>query len=1385
MDIHSLRTPRRRMANSLLSVFLIVCTVIGGILGPWMLPPSQGQAEPLPQQVVLTKSEESDFSRNRYASYGEVITYTLRYEIPAGTNMPSTVLTDDFAGQSNYLYVEYLDSVGPVPIGGTPPVAPVTPTVTPRSGRPLIVWNLGNINNTSGSTWIYEIRYHARIRWDNNGNTSRKAINTATLSWTGGQVTAGPLEVTLVQPANMSFDKAQVPDPNVELNPGAPVTWTLSFRNNTGLGQGTAYDLLITDTMPAGTVFQSVFPVTATYSHVGDKIIFSRPSLVTSTQWTVYGIKASIPPTGNVAHDRLYNEAKLYRTSAPGDVPYERKYTAISDSTTAYIRNVAIGKAQVSPVYGSYNTNRQAEAGEYFTVTIAFTVPQGIVIYRPVLRVLLADGLTFTNPISPTDNPSPITNPSLQDPWRPGGYWLQETWPEMASITNTASGPVSVKYIFRAQALQTYWLNPSQIGVDIPHNTNLNIVPILRWSNNPSQPIDPQHQYFRQRNDTCDGQNVGCVKFIRPDLRYQNDNSGSKITYSFQGGGFGGGTVISFTLNLRNRSETPTHPPAYEVVLTDTLCPSLIYQNASPTPDYVDYGPDGSTRLHWTLADPINPPPDRELFTIWATMPPSIVAGLSVTNTAQAKYTTFPGVVPNKANYVDRPYTAQAVVKGGLAVKKYVTPVDNVRIGDLVTYTVRITLNRGMIMYTPTFVDKLPLGFHYTGTMTIQNGTIITGPVTAPLPADPRYERLSWGLDTIDNTAGNTPMYVTIRYNARQTGKDSRTPAQPVYASAQGDMVNAQTARNELSACWPTYPGSPRRYCLATPLPYAETKVVQPYLASYGSYTFRKLRPEYPPTREYEVGALVNFSVPLKNSGKGPAYEIKIHDVLPPGIAIYNWSLTNLSPPSPPVNFLQTPVQGQTGVISWTLDQLDDGQSVNLTFNGLILANVIPGDLLTNTAYIVDYTSQPGEAVPFERHYRDFDGAFQNDPIPPRQDAPWFSVRGVSISKSDMRDPISPGQILTYTLRFGNSSQQYDATNVKITDTYDTHLTFLNYTTNRPNMSVSHDPANHRIIWTLNTPLQKGGTITDWWIKPYFVLNTPLDQGISTLVNTVSIDGQGDMSGRVTRVEETAVNLPFMTIGKSGNPGMVAPGGTVVYTISFQNIGEYTATGVTVQETYDPNVTFLLASPPPYTGTTNLWYWPPLGPTRSGTIQVTVRVNRPVPAGVEEVVNNVRISCNEVLSTQADPTHTGLSVPKLLLDITDSVDPVGEGNPLTYSIDVHNQGVAATSTVLTDTLDQYTVFSSATPWPINNCVGGVCIWNLGTVAPGEHRQIQLNVVVASSIPGGVTRLVNRAKIGSWEVTPGGQETIEYTGIAGRVGGSIYLPVVLKSYSGTR
>lgn len=1375
------RTQRsRRTAGPLLSLSLIFCTVFGALAGPGTLAAREGRPAPLLQQVTLTKSEESDFSHDGYASYGEVITYTLRYEVPAGTTLTNTQLEDVFDNLNNQnLRVSFVDYVGPIPIGSTPPAPPViTFTVTPRDGRPVLQWELGTYNNTSGTTWTYEIRYHVRVYWDSNNNTARQARNRASLDWQeGGPVSTPDVVVTLVQPASISFEKSQIPNPNVELDPGAWVTWTLRFRNDSGPGRGTAYDVRITDTMPTQLEFQSVFPVTATYIVIGDKVIFTRDSLVTSTEYTSYGIKATVPLTNNVAHNRIYNEGKFFCTSAPGDVPGERQYPNIPiRSTTAYLRNISAGKSQVSPYYGSYNTIRQAVAGEPLTITIAMTVPQGIVLYNPILRVFLQDGLTFTHPISPDVQPDWCRSSSCYDPWRPGDNYLQLTWDLGHSITNTQSGPVSVRYVFGARALQKYWLQ--QVGTDVPHNTNLNIVVQARWSDAPDAPVNPQNQYLRYRNDTCDSQNVGCVKFIRPNLRYENQNSGSRITYSFPEG-FVGGATISYTLNLRNRSGTPAYPPAHEVVLTDTLSPNLTYLNATPVPDWVETGPYG-TRLHWDLGpgNPIMPPPDREIFTIWATLPSEVVAGMPFTSTAQADYTTFEGSPPDgEGHYLDEPYTAQAVARGGVAAAKYVVPADNVRIGDLVTYTVRITLNQGLVMWTPTLVDKLPIGFHFTGTMTIENGTIVTGPVQMPLPSDPRYERLSWGLDTIDNRDGSQPKSVTIRYHALLTGWDSRTPPQRAYASSRGDLVNKQNARNELSACWPAAQGSPTRYCLGTPLPYAETKVCQPYLAD----TFDKLRPEIP-KRDYEVNNWVQFRIPLKNTGKARAYEINIQDMLPPGVVIENWSLTDLNPPDPNIGFLSTPVQGQTGAISWVLNYLSPDQSVNLTYNGKIISSVAPGDLLTNTATIVDYSSLPGELGNKERHYKDLDGAFSQDPIPVPQDGPWFRALGVSITKSDMLDPVNPNQVLTYTLFFGNSSQVYDATNVRITDTYDAHLSFVNYTTNRGDMTFQHDPVNRRLVWTVPS-LPKNGSLTDWWIRPYFTLVLPMDQSAGMLVNTAAINGQGDLVNQVVRTETTEVNLPFLSIVKTGTPGTVAPGQTLVYTLNFQNSGQFQANGVAIQEYYDPLVDFVSASPAPYSGTDDLWYWTPLAPSQGESIQVTVQVHRPVPAGVEKLTNRASIDCDEVYAVSSLPFETGLLVPKLVIDIADSPDPVDLGQQITYQITATNQGVAASSVVLTNTLDAYTQFNTANPWPVNNCLGGVCIFNLGAMAQGEQRLITLWVTVASEIPPGIVRLTDRARIGSWEITPGDVETVEYTTILGRAGHNLYLPLVMKADSG--
>ena len=73
-------------------------------------------------------------------------------------------------------------------------------------------------------------------------------------------------------------------------------------------------------------------------------------------------------------------------------------------------------------------------------------------------------------------------------------------------------------------------------------------------------------------------------------------------------------------------------------------------------------------------------------------------------------YTTLPGAVPDEAEFTP---TISATLAGGIIGTKQAFPNDNVRIGDSVTYTVRITVSPNVYLTTPIFTDTLPQGFHY------------------------------------------------------------------------------------------------------------------------------------------------------------------------------------------------------------------------------------------------------------------------------------------------------------------------------------------------------------------------------------------------------------------------------------------------------------------------------------------------------------------------------------------------------------------------------------------------------------------------------------------------------------------------------------------------
>ena len=351
----------------------------------------------------------------------------------------------------------------------------------------------------------------------------------------------------------------------------------------------------------------------------------------------------------------------------------------------------------------------------------------------------------------------------------------------------------------------------------------------------------------------------------------------------------------------------------------------------------------------------------------------------------------------------------------------------------------------------------------------------------------------------------------------------------------------------------------------------------------------------------------------------------------------------------------------------------------------------------------------------------------------------------LSITKTDSADPVKPGDTLTYTINYSNSSDDSDesegsktVTNVVITETYDSNVTFV---------SASPPPDVGNNQWNIGT-LKCGhsGTIT----VTVTVMN-PLADG-TQLVNNVSI--QSDQCSKTAQEITTVQSNPVLGIKKIHSVDPVAAGANLTYTITYSNAtsGTEIATNTVITETYDPNVTFVSASPSPNTGN-NQWDVGDLAPGDSGTITVTVAVKTPLPNGTQ-LVNKASIQSGQDTANTQEVT-TVQSSPVLAINKIHSVDPVAAGANLTYTITYSNSTSAsetATNAVIKETYDPNVTFVSASPPPN----AGNNQWNLGSLAPGDSGTITVTVQVKADLQNG-TQILNSALIQSDQGTANTQE----------------------------
>jgi uncharacterized repeat protein (TIGR01451 family) len=227
-----------------------------------------------------------------------------------------------------------------------------------------------------------------------------------------------------------------------------------------------------------------------------------------------------------------------------------------------------------------------------------------------------------------------------------------------------------------------------------------------------------------------------------------------------------------------------------------------------------------------------------------------------------------------------------------------------------------------------------------------------------------------------------------------------------------------------------------------------------------------------------------------------------------------------------------------------------------------------------------------------------------------------------------------------------------------------------------------------------------------------------------------------DAAGEAQRADAPAFESVFqqgpdLIISKSAHVDPVSAGGFLTYTIVFTNDSSLVANNVRITETYDTDVAFARANPPPSIGS-NIWAFDMLTRGESAEISLTVLVAECLVVGTE-LSNQVMIGAPALVGSAAVETTAVASMPDLNLTLSGQPEPITPGATLTYLIHYENLGNApATGTVVRLDYDSDLTLDTSDPEPVNRAVVPLR-WDTGVLTCGATGDITTTMIVTDNV----------------------------------------------------
>ncbi len=373
------------------------------------------------------------------------------------------------------------------------------------------------------------------------------------------------------------------------------------------------------------------------------------------------------------------------------------------------------------------------------------------------------------------------------------------------------------------------------------------------------------------------------------------------------------------------------------------------------------------------------------------------------------------------------------------------------------------------------------------------------------------------------------------------------------------------------------------------------------------------------------------------------------------------------------------------------------------------------------------------------------------------------------LAKTDGDVSATPGSTIAYTLIYTNAGDQ-DATGVGLTETVPANTTF-NAGASSAGWSCAPDN-NAGSVCTLTIGAVAGGGASGSRTFAVTVVN-PVSAGVVQISNSASVADDGSNGADPTPANNTASDMtpvnaaPDLSITKTDGGVSTTPGSTVIYTLTYANVGNQGATGVVLSDVVPTSTSFNAGSstagwsclPDNTAGSACTLAIGALSGGANSSVTFTVNVDSPIPAGVTQITNTATI--NDDGSNGADPntannnntdTTPVTAAPDLTLTKSDGGARGIPNGTVAYTLAFTNTGnQGATGVTLTDTVPANTAFDATASSAGWSCADGapattVCSLIVGGVVGGGTGSRLFAVTVASPFPLSESSITNTATI---------------------------------------